>query len=78
MIVMQPVLEMTTTEGFDLWPVAEIEAFGFLPLSSELSPTEVGTAVMRIAGGNDVDPVGRLGWMSMDPARREWSTCAVS
>ncbi|WP_326732978.1 hypothetical protein [Streptomyces phaeochromogenes] len=55
---MRPVLEMTTTDGFDLWPVAEFESFGFLPLSGELSPAEVGTAVMRIAGCNDVDPDG--------------------
>lgn len=57
-VVMQPVLEMTTTDGFDLWPVAEIEPFGFLPLSGELSPAEVGTTVMRIAGCNDVEPDG--------------------
>ncbi|MER5198077.1 hypothetical protein ACWD3J_32490 [Streptomyces sp. NPDC002755] len=53
---MQPVLEMTTTDGFGLWPVAEFESFGFLPLSGELSPAEVGTAVMRIAECNDADP----------------------
>ncbi|MET9899078.1 hypothetical protein [Streptomyces sp. NPDC006446] len=47
---MQPVLEMTTTDGSDLWPVAEIESSGFLPLSGELSPAEVGTAVRCIAG----------------------------
>ncbi|MEV0933736.1 hypothetical protein ACIBMX_13895 [Streptomyces phaeochromogenes] len=55
---MQPVLEMTTTDGFDLWPVAEFESFGFLPLSGELSLAEVGTAVMRMAGCNDVAPDG--------------------
>ncbi|MGE7388201.1 hypothetical protein ACQKM2_22295 [Streptomyces sp. NPDC004126] len=53
---MQPVLEMNTPDGFDLWPVAEAERFGFLPLSGELSPTEIGTALMRIAACNDVDP----------------------
>ncbi|WP_331727741.1 hypothetical protein [Streptomyces sp. NBC_00158] len=58
MIVMHPVLEIYTPDGFDLWPVAEIEPFGFLPLSGELSPAQVGTAVMRIAGCNDVDPDG--------------------
>ncbi|MCX5166588.1 hypothetical protein [Streptomyces antibioticus] len=58
MIVMQPVLEIYTPEGFDLWPVAEIEPFGFLPLSGSLSSAEVGTAVMRIAGCNDIDPAG--------------------
>ncbi|MFE6402439.1 hypothetical protein [Streptomyces alboflavus] len=55
---MEPVLEMGTPDGFDLWPVAEVEPFGFLPLSGELSPAEVGSAVMRIASCNDVDPGG--------------------
>lgn len=53
---MQPVLEIYTPDGFDLWPVAEIEPFSYLPLSGELAPAEVGTAVMRIAGCNDIDP----------------------
>ncbi|MFJ6083909.1 hypothetical protein ACIQI8_21155 [Streptomyces sp. NPDC092369] len=52
---MQPVLEMTATDGFDLWPVTESTSYGFLPLSGELSPLEVGTAVMRMADCNDVD-----------------------
>ncbi|MEV6670070.1 hypothetical protein [Streptomyces sp. NPDC051162] len=56
MIVMQPVLEARTPDGFDLWPVAEIEPFSHLPLSGELTPAEVGTAVMSIAGCNDIDP----------------------
>ncbi|MFD9883424.1 hypothetical protein ACFWZT_18415 [Streptomyces alboflavus] len=56
MIVMQPVLEMYTPDGFDLWPVAEVEPFDFLPLSGGLSPAEVGSAVMRIASCNDVVP----------------------
>ncbi|MEU8777313.1 hypothetical protein [Streptomyces sp. NPDC048606] len=55
---MHPVLEIYASDGFDLWPVAEIQPFGFLPLSGELSPAEVGTAVMRIAGCNDIDPDG--------------------
>ncbi|MFF3981064.1 hypothetical protein [Streptomyces sp. NPDC001828] len=55
---MQPVLEIYTPDGFDLWPTAEIEPFSFLPLSGDLSPAEVGTAVMRIAGCNDIDPDG--------------------
>ncbi|MCC3779838.1 hypothetical protein [Streptomyces sp. UNOB3_S3] len=58
MIVIQPVLEIYAPDGFDLWPVAEIEPFGFLPLSGGLSPAEVGTAVMRIAECNDIDPDG--------------------
>ncbi|MFD9520897.1 hypothetical protein [Streptomyces sp. NPDC059979] len=53
---MQPVLDTYAPDGFDLWPVAETESFGFLPLSGDLSPAEVGTAVMRIAGCNDIDP----------------------
>ncbi|MEV5492605.1 hypothetical protein AB0L47_32315 [Streptomyces bobili] len=54
MIEIQPALEMYTPDGFDLWPVAEVESFGFL--SGELSPAEVGSAVMRIASCNDLDP----------------------
>lgn len=57
-IAMQPVLEIVTPDGFDFWPVAEIPPFGFLPLSGGLSPAEVGSAVMRIAGCNDIDPDG--------------------
>ncbi|MFD0020615.1 hypothetical protein [Streptomyces sp. NPDC058382] len=55
---MQPVLEIYAADGFDLWPVAEVESFGFLPLSGELSPAEVGLAVMRIASCNDIAPDG--------------------
>ncbi|MFF1555921.1 hypothetical protein [Streptomyces sp. NPDC058279] len=55
---MQPVLEIYAPDGFDLWPVAETEPFDFLPLSGDLSPAEVGTAMMRIAGCNDTDPDG--------------------
>ncbi|WP_411079436.1 hypothetical protein [Streptomyces sp. cmx-18-6] len=55
---MQPVLEMCTPGDFALWPVVEVESAGFLPLGGELSPTEVGTAVARIAGCNDIDPEG--------------------
>jgi hypothetical protein len=57
-IVMQPVLEVYALDGFDLWPVAEVPSHVFLPLGGELSPTEVGTAVMRIASCNDIDPNG--------------------
>ncbi|MFI8292157.1 hypothetical protein ACIGBL_23755 [Streptomyces sp. NPDC085614] len=56
MIVMQPVLEVSATAGFDLWPVARIEAYGHMPLSGALAPDEVGLAVMRVAACNDVDP----------------------
>ncbi|MFH8343714.1 hypothetical protein [Streptomyces sp. NPDC018045] len=55
---MQPVLEIYAPDSFDLWPVTEAESFGFLPLSGELSPTEVGTAVMRIASCNDITADG--------------------
>ncbi|UQI49690.1 hypothetical protein M1P56_35465 (plasmid) [Streptomyces sp. HU2014] len=58
MIVMQPVLEIHESDGFGLWPVVGVESFGFLPLSGELSPAEVGTAVMGIARCNDIDPDG--------------------
>lgn len=53
---MQPVLEVYPPDGFALWPVAEAMPFGFLALSGELTPLDVGTAVMRIASCNDVDP----------------------
>ncbi len=53
---MQPVLEIYPPDDFALRPVAEIESFSYLPLSGELAPAEVGTAVMRIAGYNDIDP----------------------
>lgn len=56
MIVLQPVLEIYGPDGFALWPVAEFEQYGFLPLSGALSPAEVGTAVMRIADYNGIDP----------------------
>ncbi|KJY24759.1 hypothetical protein VR45_40535 [Streptomyces sp. NRRL S-495] len=58
MIVMQPVLEINTPEGFGLWPVAATEPFAFLPLNGELSPAEVGTAMMRIVDCNDIEPDG--------------------
>jgi len=55
-ITMQPVLEVSASDGFDLWPVTDVGSFGYLALSGELTPLEVGTAVMRIARCNDVDP----------------------
>ncbi|MEU9398242.1 hypothetical protein [Streptomyces sp. SID4985] len=58
MIVLQPVLETCATDGFDLWPVAECGAYGFLPLGGALSHVEVGTAVMCIAACNNVDLEG--------------------
>ncbi|MEU4099489.1 hypothetical protein [Streptomyces tanashiensis] len=56
MIVVQPVLEIYPPDGFDLWPVSVVEAFSFMPLSGKLSPAEVGTALMRIAGCNEAAP----------------------
>ncbi|WP_446045935.1 hypothetical protein [Streptomyces olivaceus] len=44
-IVLQPVLEVTTSTDLPLWPVAGIEPHGFLPLSGALAYAEVGTAV---------------------------------
>ncbi|MER5488404.1 hypothetical protein ABT024_35025 [Streptomyces sp. NPDC002812] len=52
---MRPVLEMCTPDGFDLWPVADVERFGFLPLGGELSPAEVGAAIASIASCNGSD-----------------------
>ncbi|MFJ5925230.1 hypothetical protein ACIQF6_21750 [Kitasatospora sp. NPDC092948] len=57
-IVMQPVLEINIPEGFDLWPVARVGRFAFLSLNGELSSAEVGTAMARIIGCNDIDPDG--------------------
>jgi hypothetical protein len=53
---MHPVLEIYAPDGFTLWPVAETERFGYLPLSGALDPAEVGTAVMTIANTNNTDP----------------------
>lgn len=52
-IVVQPVLELGTADGFALWPVAEREPFTFMPLHGALAPPEVGAAVMTIAAYND-------------------------
>ncbi|MEU7567895.1 hypothetical protein AB0A99_18155 [Streptomyces fradiae] len=56
MIVLQPVLEIHASDGFDLWPVADCSTSTFLPLSGSLKPAQVGTAVMRIVECNDIDP----------------------
>ncbi|MET9928935.1 MULTISPECIES: hypothetical protein [unclassified Streptomyces] len=55
---MRPVLEIRTPDGFGLWPVAGTTASGFLALGGDLSPAEVGTAVMCVADCNDIDPDG--------------------
>ncbi|MFJ3104047.1 hypothetical protein [Streptomyces sp. NPDC086835] len=54
-ILLQPVLEVYRSADFALWPVADVERYGFMPLSGALTPSEVGTAVMRIAECNDVE-----------------------
>ncbi|MFE6785634.1 hypothetical protein [Streptomyces sp. NPDC057677] len=56
MIVVHPVLEILGPRDFDLWPVADLGTYAFLPLSGRLGTEEVGTAVMRVAECNDVDP----------------------
>ncbi|GAB2442992.1 hypothetical protein [Streptomyces incanus] len=57
MIVLQPVLEVYASTSFTLWPIAEAgQPYGFLPLDGTLSVPEVGTAVMRIADCNDMEP----------------------
>lgn len=66
MIVVQPVLEIGTADGFTLWPVAEREPFTFMPLHGALPAAEVGTAVMTVAAYNslvedDADPPDRSG-----------------
>ncbi|MFF8096231.1 hypothetical protein [Streptomyces sp. NPDC016675] len=55
-IVLQPVLEVYASDDFTLWPVAKSAPYGFLLLSGALDPAEVGTAVMRIADCNNIDP----------------------
>ncbi|MFF3842135.1 hypothetical protein [Streptomyces sp. NPDC001930] len=68
MIVVHPVLEILGTRDFGLWPVADSETYDFLPLSGRLGAAEVGTAVMRIAECNHVDPAdGEDPQSSADP-----------
>ncbi|MEU3448758.1 hypothetical protein AB0H29_16265 [Streptomyces thermolilacinus] len=63
---MHPVLEAAAPDGFALWPVAHVEPYAFLRLSGELTPHEVGTALMSVAAYNDpaaapgrpADPLG--------------------
>jgi hypothetical protein len=51
-ISMQPVLEICRHEGFDFWPIAEIEPRSFMALGGTLTSAEVGTAVMGLAIAN--------------------------
>ncbi|MDX3638543.1 hypothetical protein P1P70_03565 [Streptomyces sp. MB09-02B] len=64
---MQPVLEIFAVGGFALWPVGEHESYGYLVLDGDLTPAEVGTAVMRIAECNDVEPEEDHGPCPTDP-----------
>ncbi|MEU6232890.1 hypothetical protein [Kitasatospora sp. NPDC047058] len=52
---MQPVLEIVTPDEFTRWPVGAHEPYGLLPLGGSMSPADVGTAVLSLAAGNDVD-----------------------
>ncbi|MEU9415843.1 hypothetical protein [Streptomyces sp. NPDC048272] len=64
---MQPVLEISAAGDFALWPVGEHESYGYLVLNGGLTPTEVGTAVMRIACCNDFEPEEEHGPRPTDP-----------
>ncbi|MER6134066.1 hypothetical protein [Streptomyces sp. NPDC001815] len=66
-MVMQPVLEIFAADDFALWPVGEHESYGYLVLNGELTPAEVGTAVMRIADCNDFEPDEEHGPCPTDP-----------
>lgn len=64
---MQPVLEISAADDFALWPVGEHESYGYLVLNGELTPAEVGTAVMQIADCNDFEPEEEHGPCPTDP-----------
>ncbi|MFJ9377550.1 hypothetical protein [Streptomyces sp. NPDC101455] len=66
-MVMHPVLEILAVDDFALWPVVEHESYGYLVLDGELTPAEVGTAVMRIADCNDFEPEEEHGPCPTDP-----------
>ncbi|MFD5498471.1 hypothetical protein ACFWJS_01915 [Streptomyces sp. NPDC127061] len=66
-MVMQPVLEISAADDFALWPVGEHELYGYLVLNGELTPAEVGTAVMRIAVWNDFEPAEKHGQCPTNP-----------
>ena len=66
-MVMQPVLEIFAADDFTLWPVGEHKSYGYLVLNGELTPVEVGTAVMRIADYNDFEPEEEHGPCPTDP-----------
>ncbi|CAM5541923.1 hypothetical protein I6J39_34410 (plasmid) [Streptomyces californicus] len=64
---MQPVLEISAADDFALWPVGEHESYSYLVLNGELTPAEVGTAVMQIADCNDFEPEEEHGPCPTDP-----------
>ncbi|MFD5065306.1 hypothetical protein [Streptomyces sp. NPDC058394] len=43
-------------DDFTVWSITKSSPYGFLLLSGALAAAEVGTAVMRIADCNDIDP----------------------
>ncbi|MCN9243729.1 hypothetical protein NGF19_23575 [Streptomyces sp. RY43-2] len=56
MITVRPGLEIPSHEGFDLWPISQVEPYSFLALDGAMTPDDVGTAVMALAACNDIDP----------------------
>ncbi|MFD4657405.1 hypothetical protein ACFWP2_17475 [Kitasatospora sp. NPDC058444] len=56
MMSMRAVLEISTPEGFALWPTGSHGPYGSLALSGRLTAAEVGTAVWLLADRNDVEP----------------------
>ncbi|MFD5569529.1 hypothetical protein [Streptomyces cadmiisoli] len=66
-MVMQPVLEIVADDDFALWPVGEHESYCYLVLDGELTPADVGTAVMLIAKCNDFEPEEEHGPCPTDP-----------
>jgi hypothetical protein len=69
-MVMQPVLEIFPADDFELWQVGEHESYGYLALDGELTPAEVGTAVMRIVDCNAFEPEPEHGPCPTDPLGR--------
>lgn len=66
-MVMHPVLEIFAADDFTLWPVGELQPPGYLVLNGDMTPAEVGMAVMRIADCNDFEPDEEHGPCPTDP-----------
>ncbi|MFD8709055.1 hypothetical protein ACFV07_01090 [Streptomyces anulatus] len=66
-MVTQPVLGIFAADDCALQPVGEHESFGCLVLNGKPTPTEVGTAVMRIADRNGSEPDEEHGPFPTDP-----------